>query len=140
MIPSFPGSGNPKQPRQQKLLKLFNRLNSEKQKQLLDFAEFLNQKQTDVDESADKSSVNSTGPLDEPVLIPRPEEETVVAAIKRLSKTYAMLNKDDMLHKTSDLMSEHILKGRSAPEVIDDLELMFTEYYQAHREQFSKSD
>jgi hypothetical protein len=51
-----------------------------------------------------------------------------------------MLNKDDMLHKTSDLMSEHILKGRSAPEVIDDLELMFTEYYQAHREQFSKSD
>ena len=139
-MPSFHGSGKPKQPRQQKLLKLFNRLNSEKQKQLLDFAEFLNQKQTDVDESADKSSVNSTGPLDEPVLIPRPEEETVVAAIKRLSKTYAMLNKDDMLHKTSDLMSEHILKGRSAPEVIDDLELMFTEYYQAHREQFSKSD
>ena len=122
------------------MLKLFNRLNSEKQKQLLDFAEFLNQKQTDVDESADKSSVNSTGHPDEPVLIPRPEEETVVAAIKRLSKTYAMLNKDDMLHKTSDLMSEHILKGRSAPEVIDDLELMFTEYYQAHREQFSKSD
>ena len=139
-MPSFHGSGKPKQPRQEKLLKLFNRLNSEKQKQLLDFAEFLNQKQTDVDESADKSSVNSTGPLDEPVLIPRPEEETVVAAIKRLSKTYAMLNKDDMLHKTSDLMSEHILKGRSAPEVIDDLELMFTEYYQAHREQFSKSD
>lgn len=136
MIPSFPGSGSPKQPKQQKLLKFFNQLGSDGQQQLLDFAEFLNQKYKGSVNPSDEQSEH----LNEPVIIPRPDEETVVAAIKRLSKTYVMLNKDDMLHKTSDLMSEHILRGRPAPEVIDDLELMFTEHYEAHLKQFSKTD
>ena len=134
MIPSFPGPGNPKQHR---LLALFNRLDKDRQQQLLDFAEFLNQK---IAEDAKASDTAAPEQPAKPEAIPRPEQESVVAAIKRLSKTYAMLNKDEMLHQTSDLMSEHIIKGRPAPDVIDDLELMFTSHYEAHLERFTKSD
>ena len=134
MIPSFPGPGNPKQHR---LLTLFNRLDKDRQQQLLDFAEFLNQKKANAD---DDSVSMIPGQPTKPADIPRPDQESVVAAIKRLSKTYTMLNKDEMLHQTSDLMSEHIIKGRPAPDVIDDLELMFTTHYEAHLERFTKSD
>ena len=134
MIPSFPGAGDPKQHR---LLKLFKQLDRERQQQLLDFAEFLLQKDRDKTRDPDLLSADH---VQEPLTIPRPEQETVVAAIKRLSKTYAMLSKDEMLHQTSDLMSEHILKGRPASEVIDDLEIMFIRQYEIHLERFNNQD
>ncbi len=68
--------------------------------------------------------------IEEPQVEPAPEGESVIAAIKRLSKSYSMLNKGDMLHETSDLMSAHVLKGRPAEEVIDELEIMFLRHYQ----------
>jgi len=67
--------------------------------------------------------------VDKPVEIPRPEEERVVAAIKRLSATFPMLQKSSMLNETAALMSEHILKGRDAVEVIDKLEIQFQVRY-----------
>jgi hypothetical protein len=44
--------------------------------------------------------------------MPRPSQESVVAAIKRLSKTYEMLDRGPMLNETSALMSAHVLQGR----------------------------
>ena len=71
---------------------------------------------------------------EEPVNLPRPENESVVAAIRRLSKSYRMLDKSDMLHETSDLMSSHVLKGRPAEEVIDELEVLFLRHYEKKKQ------
>jgi hypothetical protein len=64
-----------------------------------------------------------------PEAIPRPDDEKVVAAVKRLSKTYYMLDKKTMLGVTSDLVTQHILHGREAVEVIDELESLFEQQY-----------
>jgi hypothetical protein len=55
--------------------------------------------------------------------------ETVVAAIRRLSASYPMLDRRRLLNTTSSLMAQHILQGRAAAEVIDQLEQAFLEHY-----------
>jgi hypothetical protein len=65
----------------------------------------------------------------EPEPIPRPDNEKVVAAVKRLSKTYFMLDKTKMLGVTSELVIQHIVQGRDAVEVIDELERVFETHY-----------
>lgn len=69
----------------------------------------------------------------EPVVIPRPPGENVVKAIKRLAATYPMLDRGKMLNETSALMSQNVLGGRPASEVIDDLEALFRAAFEAHR-------
>jgi hypothetical protein len=49
----------------------------------------------------------------------------VIAAIRRLTQTYAMLDRGPLLHETAALMSAHVLRGRAAAAVIDDLEALF---------------
>ena len=67
-----------------------------------------------------------TAPLD----IPRPEKESVVKAIKRLGVTYPMIDRAKMLNETSVLMTQHVISGRAAAEVIDELESMFRKQYE----------
>ena len=55
--------------------------------------------------------------------------ETVVMAIKRLTRTYPMLDRRKLIGRTSQLMAEHALQGRAAVEVIDELEMVFERYY-----------
>ncbi len=107
---------------EKRLLALFNQLPEAERKSLLDFAEFLAERAGPV------APAHPTEPLD----IPRPEGESVVAAMKRLRQTYPMLDHSKMLHEASGLMGEHMMQGRPAPEVIDDLELMFVRYYKKH--------
>lgn len=102
------------------LLDCFNQLPDEARQSLLDFAEFLVQ----------RHAVSSPVP-DEPLELPRPENETVIAAIKRLSRNYPMLNKDKLLHETAGLVTDHMMRGRDAVEVIDELEVIFERHYQA---------
>ena len=64
-----------------------------------------------------------------PEPIERPASETVVGALKRLSRTYPMLDKSRMLSATSDLVAQHILQGTAASEAIDALEQVFREHY-----------
>jgi hypothetical protein len=66
-----------------------------------------------------------TAPLD----IPRPPTESVVKAIKRLGATYPMIDRSKMLNETSVLMTQHIISGRDAAEVIDELEILFRQHY-----------
>jgi len=108
---------------QQKLLKLFDSLSAADRQHLLVFAEFL------VTRTAE-SGPEQGKPAAEPRIVPRPENETVIAAIKRLSSSYSMLDKSEMLHETSDLVTSHVIKGRAAGEVIDELEVMFLKHYQ----------
>lgn len=123
MIPSVPGGSKS----QRQLLKLFTQLDAENKQHLLAFAEFL----------ASKTQSAASAVTDEPrepAHAPRPDNESVIAAIKRLSTSYSMLNKDDMLHETSDLMSSHVLKGRPADQVIDELEVLFLRHYEKYKE------
>ena len=113
-------------PEQQRLLKLFKRLGKSEQQSLIDFAEFLSQR-APVTEAAQSAP-------SEPAEIPRPQSETVVAAMRRLTNTYHMLDKNELLHEASDLMSAHILQGRPAETVIDELESLFRRHYDRNRQ------
>ena len=106
--------------RHERILELLRRLPEGDQETLLTFAEFLAARQPEV-----------SGAVPEPRVIPRPQTETVVGAIKRLSATYYMLDKATILNQTSDLMGQHVLHGRPARDVIDDLEGVFRQYYQS---------
>ncbi|MGD2116861.1 MAG: Crp/Fnr family transcriptional regulator [Chromatiales bacterium] len=112
-------------PAQRRLLKLFAELDEAGRQHLLVYAEFLLSRQNN--DNADVEPVAESLPEPEPM--ERPQSETVIGAIKRLSKSYSMLNKDAILHETSDLMSAHVLKGRPAVEVIDELEVLFERHY-----------
>jgi hypothetical protein len=107
--------------REKKLLELYRGLPGDVGDQLLAFAEFLVQRHPPVETA-----------VATPLTIPRPDEETVIGAVKRLSRTYPMLNKDTMLHETSGLVAQHLLQGRAAAEVIDDLEVVFQRQYEMH--------
>lgn len=125
MTPMSPRMTNNNSP-EQRLRKLFRELAENDQKTLLDFAEFL----------AGRGAAEEGG-LPEPMVIPRPESESVVKAIRRLSEAYFMLDKDHMINETSALMAQHIMQGREAAEVIDDLEQVFARHYQNKLEQES---
>lgn len=91
------------------------------QQALLDYAEYLAQRHP-------LPQVNQT-----PVDIQRPDQESVVGAIKRLSQTYPMLDRQSLLHETSAFMMQHMVQGRGSVEVIDDMEIYFEEQYQQYR-------
>ena len=102
---------------EKKLLKWFSALDGEGRGQLLAFAEFLYGRRPKAPE------------VTAPVAIPRPLKESVVKAVRRLSETYPMLDRAKVLHETSMLMSQHVMQGRPAVEVIDDLELLFRRHF-----------
>lgn len=60
---------------------------------------------------------------------PASEGETVVMAIKRLTRTYPMIERRKLIGRTSELMAEHALQGRAAVEVIAELEVVFAEHF-----------
>jgi hypothetical protein len=106
------------------LLKLFDTLDDQAQRSLLDYAGYLRQRD-DTEPSAETEKA-------QPLNNPRPQKENVVNAIKRLRASYYMLDTDKLLNETSTLMAQFMMQGRPADEVIDDLESLFTEHYQKY--------
>lgn len=111
---------------EENLLKLFRALPVGDQASLLAFAEFLHGRAGGV---APVRIEREPAPIPEPVEIPRPEAESVVKAVKRLAQTYPMLDKSKMLNDTSTLVMQHVIQGRDAAEVIDELEIVFQRHY-----------
>lgn len=116
-------------PVEKRLLKLFDQLAAPERDMLLSFAEFLTARSTGAE-------VAQTPPM-QPLDLPRPENESVVAAIKRLNASYPMLESRHLLDETSMLMSQHVLQGRDINEVIDDLESLFRRHYDKLVEELS---
>jgi hypothetical protein len=110
------------------LVNLFQQLPAPEQASLLSFAEFLLSRSEAV---PTRTPVPPPEPviIPEPQPIPRPEQESVVRAVKRLAQTYPMLDKSKMLTDTSSLVMQHVIQGRDANEVIDELEVVFERYY-----------
>ncbi|MEJ5211976.1 MAG: hypothetical protein WHV61_11195 [Burkholderiales bacterium] len=104
--------------RDRQLLRLFRALPEQDRATLLAFAEFL------------AARTPRPAPPREPLAIPRPAGEKVVQAIRRLRETYPMLDHGKMLNEVSQLMTQHVVHGRPAAEVIDELELLFRAHYE----------
>jgi len=109
-----------------KLLASFEKLNDTDQSSVVSFAQFL------VSQAPQHEELLFEKRLE----ILRPDEESVVAAIKRLAKTYPMVNQSDVMDKCAQLMSEHMLKGKDATSVINELEVVFTEQYVHYEKSF----
>ncbi|NOX91787.1 MAG: Crp/Fnr family transcriptional regulator [Gammaproteobacteria bacterium] len=107
-------------PAEKKLLLVFKKLAAAEQENLQAYGEFLLARHRE----------KSPQPVLEPQLIPRGENESVVAAIKRLSASYSMLDKPQLLNESSVLMTQHVMQGRAIDEVIDELETLFARFYQ----------
>jgi hypothetical protein len=114
----------PASPEERRLSRLYRSLGEADRHALMAFAEFL---------ARAERPAPAPEPPPEPTHQPRPEGETVIAAIRRLSSTYSMLDRGPMLHETSALMSAHVLQGRNAAEVINALEALFERQYQDYR-------
>ena len=112
---------------EQQLLERFRALGEQDRRTLLAFAEFLAHRGSEAPEA------RPAGP-EQPREIPRPEEESVVAAIRRLSESYFMLDRQPMLNETASLMAAHVIQGRPAKEVVDELESLFKEHFQRYLE------
>lgn len=108
-----------------RVAEIAGKLPEEELRTLLQFSEFLLARVPDA-EAAD-------APLPEPKPIPRPAEESVIKAMRRLSETYFMLDRGPLLNETSALMAQHVMQGRKAAEVIDDLEAVFSAQYERVR-------
>lgn len=107
----------------EELLALFERLGPAERETLLAFAESLAAR-------APAAAAPPEAPARE-----RPAEETVVMAIRRLVRTYPMLDRRQLLAEASHFMAQHALEGRAAREVIDELEQVFARHYGKSRAQ-----
>ena len=107
---------------EKRLLDVFEQLAPEQQDGLIAFAEFLAGKLPD---SADLAR--------EAEAVPRPDDETVTMAIRRLVRTYPMLDRRRLMAEASRFMAQHALEGRAAAEVIDDLELVFFRHHEQYK-------
>jgi hypothetical protein len=118
-----------------RLRRIFRSLAADDRTSLLAFAEFLAARRASAPVDPQPPE-----PIPEPVARPRPEGESVIAAIRRLSATYAMLDRGAMLNETSALMSAHVLQGQGATQTIDALEALFLRHYEIFRTRVQRTD
>ena len=105
------------------MLDCFRRLSADRQSALLDYAQYLAGKE----ENSRQSNVSAV-PLD----IPRPDNESVIKAVRRLRETYPMLDQNRIFGDVSSLMTRHVMHGVSSVDIIDELEVIFRRHYETH--------
>lgn len=98
--------------RRQALLAAFEQLDVSRQDRLLEFAATL--------AGSDAAAVPAVMRPE-----PRPADESVVAAIRRLTRVYPAAERRRLMGPLSVLMAQHALQGRATVEIIDELELVF---------------
>ena len=104
------------------LLSSLRKLPEAQKQTLVDFAEYLCQQYAVEVETIPQ----------QPVTIPRPQQESVVKAIKRLAKTYPMLDSKILFEKTSSLMMRNLIHGEESGILIDEMELFFQQNYEVY--------
>ena len=120
-IPSMQGKGS----REERILcKIYKDLDVNHRHTLITFANFLVEQQTQ-----DKNNTIDEKLALEPLDLPRPKKESVIKGVRRLTASYPMIDTDTMFDSISKLMTSHIMEGRSAESVIDDLQELFAQQY-----------
>ena len=109
-----------------RLLEVLSALNPDNRDSLLSFAEFLLSRQP---AAHGKHLQTPSAKLEPPLDIPRPQQESVVGAIRRLRETYPMVPRKAVFERSSTLMTRHIIEGTDATIVIDELEALFLSEY-----------
>jgi len=110
---------------ERELCKVYKELDSSNQHALINFANFLATQQLQENPSHNTNEEVASSLVN----IPRPTQESVIKGIRRLNATYPMLETDSMFDNISKLMTSHIMEGRSAESVIDDLQTLFAQQY-----------
>ncbi len=113
---------------ERKLLAAFRELDAQRQSSVLDYVAFMATRNT-----SSPAVVEIPLPLD----IPRPAQESVIKAIKRLRAQYPMLEPGKLLHETSNQMTKHLIHGAPAEQVIDELEVLFRQHYEVFASKLS---
>jgi len=113
---------------EKRLVEIFQRLPAAQAEALVEFAEFLLMRHGAAGQEPARHIGSAEIPA--PVDIPRPTGETVVKAVKRLRVTYPMLDARKLLNQTSELMTQHLVQGREAAVVIEELEILFRSSYE----------
>lgn len=113
--------------REKRLTEIVQQLSAVPAETLLEFAEFLLARHggSIIEQPKNAPAAEIPAPLD----IPRPAQESVVKAVQRLRATYPMLDARKLLNQTSELMTQHIMQGREAGEVVEELEALFRSNY-----------
>lgn len=70
-----------------------------------------------------------------PSVAVRPAGETVLQAIKRLNGRYPGLRRAALMQPVGELLSQHMVDGRAAEEVIEELEAL---YARAHADRVAR--
>ncbi len=113
---------------EKRLSEIVRRLPAAQAAALLEFAEFLLIRHGST--GAEAAPGITTAEIPAPLDIPRPAEESVVKAVKRLRATYPMLDARKLLNETSAIMTQHVMQGRDKIEVIEELEILFRTHYE----------
>ena len=100
------------------LTDLYEAMDDERKLSLCDFADYLYAKAEPVAKE-----------IAAPEEVTRPQEETVVGAVKRLKVKYHMIESMTVFSAASTLMTDHMVKGRDVIEVIDEMEILFDDAY-----------
>ena len=111
---------------EKQLLRVFRELPEEQQKSLMDYAEFLASRVPQVVGAQEEDST-------EPLPIERPSKESVIKAVRRLMATYPMLDRSKLLNDTSGFITQHVIHGKPAVEVIDEMEAFFARHYETYK-------
>ncbi len=101
------------------LLKAFRQMTPTARGMLVEFADYLSRRHP--------AAVPPVS--DQPLQMQRPVEESVIEAIRRLSKTYPMIESGNVFSEATALMARHVMGQQAAVEVIDELEAMFEARY-----------
>ncbi|WP_130472248.1 Crp/Fnr family transcriptional regulator [Candidatus Magnetaquicoccus inordinatus] len=110
-----------------RLLSAWQKLAKEEQRTVRLFAEFLAQQSS--------TALSQQEIPQEPLSIPKPEHESAVLAMKRLKKSYPMIEADfSLLETASQLLLKRIM-GTPDAEVIAELEELFAKRYLAWKEE-----
>ncbi|MBF0195618.1 MAG: Crp/Fnr family transcriptional regulator [Magnetococcales bacterium] len=103
------------------LLAAFRHLNPANKLTLIQFAKFLQSQQTEGEKPISQ----------EPLDLPKPADESAVKALKRLKRSYPMIDADmSLLDDASRLLMEKIT-GTPDQEVIEKLEALFVERFKS---------
>jgi hypothetical protein len=94
-----------------RLAELSGRLDEQQLRLLAEFAEFL--------------AARAENRFHAKIVTLRPQFETVVQAVKRLNGSYPMLSRAELLAPVGELVSQHMVDGRDAKAVIDELEALY---------------
>jgi hypothetical protein len=100
-----------------RLVELWERLDPEARRTLVEYAEFLAVR-----------AGGAAAPVDPPARVPG---ETVLQAVNRLNRSYPGLRRTALMQPVGELLAQHMVDARAAEEVIDALEAL---YAQAHAE------